>query len=97
MDSSSHYKQHETTIHERGITVDNPDNNSVEDKAIKDTTDLIGSNTNDPLEQTSEAPQRTLIDTTLVPVPPATQGPSGLDEEHSGEVLMENTEDAVIY
>ncbi|EFR04745.1 pinin/SDK/memA domain-containing protein [Nannizzia gypsea CBS 118893] len=98
MNSSQHHQlQHEPVTDERKSVVEQSNINTVEDKATKDITDPIGSNT-DALEQTSEAPERTLINTTPVSVPLAQpQSPSGLDEEHSGEVLMENTEDAVIY
>ncbi|KAM5439221.1 hypothetical protein McanCB21832_001499 [Microsporum canis] len=90
--------QHEPVTDKRDNTVTQPDLNTVEDKATEDTTNSMDSNTNNTLEQTSEAPQTTLNSTTSVPAPPAQSlGSSGFDEEHSGEVLMENTEDAVIY
>ncbi|KAM5446480.1 hypothetical protein MaudCBS49596_006592 [Microsporum audouinii] len=90
--------QHEPVTDKRDNTVTQPDLNTVEDKATEDTTNSMDSNTNNTLEQTSEAPQTTLNSTTSVPAPPAQSiCSSGFDEEHSGEVLMENTEDAVIY
>ncbi|KAK2865398.1 hypothetical protein FQN49_003612 [Arthroderma sp. PD_2] len=92
-----HKPRHDRVTDEWGHAVAQPNINTVEDKDTKHPTGPVGSNTNDKDEQTSEAPQTVSISTPSIPALPTLPiCSSGLDE-HSGEVLLDNNEDAVIY